>query len=231
MFWKGKHLRMLLMDIANAQFSLEIEKTVRQFLWPDASPASVDAFGSINASPVDPISGPSSDRVDAEAMTTIRKHLLNGDRTSAVWHAVDRRLWSHAMLIAGTVSKDLWKQVVQDFVRNEVKTLGSGIESLAVLYEVFAGNGEESIDELVPQSARLGQPMMTNSFGSGVVSAKNPIEALDKWRETLALIISNRSAGDHSAIVALGKLLASYSRVEAAHLWYATPFSLLFCLS
>ncbi|KAI5803994.1 Sec23-binding domain of Sec16-domain-containing protein [Peziza echinospora] len=217
LLWKGMKT---LLDNDGVLEGLEIEKSVRQFLWPDASPATVDAFGSINASPVDPISGPSSDRVDAEAMTTIRKHLLNGDRTSAVWHAVDRRLWSHAMLIAGTVSKDLWKQVVQDFVRNEVKTLGAGIESLAVLYEVFAGNGEESIDELVPQSARLGQPMMTNSFGSGVVSAKNPIEALDKWRETLALIISNRSAGDHSAIVALGKLLASYSRVEAAHLCY-----------
>lgn len=168
--------------------------------------------------------GPTPDRVDPDAMKTIRSHLLNGDRTAAVWHAVDKRLWSHAMLIAGTVSKDLWKQVVQDFVRNEVKTLGGGLESLAALYEIFGGNGEESMDELVPQSARLGQPMMTSM--TGTVSAKNPLEGLEKWRETLALIISNRSAGDTSAILALGKLLATYSRVEAAHLWYVTNANL-----
>ena len=155
--------------------------------------------------------------MDPEAIKTIRKHLLNGDRTAAVWHAVDKRLWSHAMLIAGTVSKEIWTQVVQDFVRSEVKTLGGGLESLAVLYEVFGGNGEESVDELVPQSARLGQPMMTSSAG---VTAKNPTEGLDKWRETLALVTSNRSAGDQDAIVALGKLLASYGRVEAAHVWW-----------
>lgn len=161
--------------------------------------------------------GASLDRVDAEPLKAIKTHLLNGDRTAAVWHAVDKRLYSHAMLIAGTVSQDLWKQVVQDFVRNQVKTLGSGLESLAVLYEIFGGNGEESMDELVPQSARMGQPMMMSI--TGTVAAANPSEGLEKWRETLALIISNRSAGDPSALIALGKLLATYGRVGAAHLW------------
>lgn len=152
-------------------------------------------------------------------MKTIHRHLLTGDRTAAVWHAADKRLWSHAMLIAGTVSQELWKQVVQDFVRNEVKTLGAGMESLAVLYEIFGGNGEESIDELVPQSARLGQPMLTQ-MGSSQTLPSNPLDALDKWRETLALVISNRSPNDQTAIIALGKLLAGYGRVEAAHLCY-----------
>ena len=164
-------------------------------------------------------------QVDADAMKTIKAHLLNGNRTSAVWHAVDKRLWSHAMLMAGTVSKDLWKQVVQDFVKTEIKALGSGYESLAVLYEVFGGNGEESIDELVPPSARLGQPMMTSAMGT--VVAKDPQQGLEMWREALALIISNRSVGDTSAILSLGKLLGTYARVDASHLWYV--FFFFFC--
>ena len=216
------------LTITNGFCSAEIEKSLRAFLWPeDSLPTSVDSFSlvtSMSSSATSSRLGPVPDRIDAEAMKMIRTHLLSGDRTAAVWHAVDKRLWSHAMLIAGTVSNDLWKQVVQDFVRNEVKTLGGGLESLAVLYEIFGGNGEESVDELVPQSARLGQPMMTSM--TGTVSAKDPLEGLEKWRETLALIISNRSAGDTTAITALGKLLGTYARVEAAHLWYVQCFTL-----
>jgi len=210
------------LTITDEFYSSEIEKSIRAFLWPqDSSPTSADSFSLVapmNSSTTGSGLGPVPDRGDAVAMKTIRAHLLNGDRTAAVWHAVDKRLWSHAMLIAGTVSNDLWKQVVQDFVRNEVRTLGNGLESLSVLYEVFGGNGEESVDELVPQSARLGQPMMTSM--TGTVSAKDPLEGLEKWRETLALVMSNRSAGDTAAVTALGKLLRNYARVEAAHLWY-----------
>lgn len=219
LLWKG--MKMFLENDGNIEGG-EIGKSIRAFLWPeDSSPTSADSFSlvaSMSSSATGSGLGPVPDRVNMEAMKTIRTHLLNGDRTAAVWHAVDKRLWSHAMLIAGTVSNDLWKQVVQDFVKNEVKTLGGGLESLAVLYEIFGGNGEESVDELVPQSARLGQPMMTSM--TGTVSAKDPLEGLEKWRETLALIMSNRSAGDTTAITALGKLLGTYARVEAAHLCY-----------
>lgn len=181
----------------------------------------------MNSSSIENSLGPIPERVDADAMKSIKAHLLNGDRTSAVWHAVDKRLWSHAMLMAGTVSKGLWKQVVQDFVKNEIKSLGNGHESLAVLYEVFGGNGEESIDELVPQSARLGQPMMTSAMGT--VVAEDPQKGLENWRETLALIISNRSVGDTSAILSLGNLLGTYARVHASHLWFVL-FSFFFYL-
>ncbi|KAF8462130.1 Sec23-binding domain of Sec16-domain-containing protein [Kalaharituber pfeilii] len=217
LLWKGMKL---LLEHDGVLEGVEAEKAARAFIWSEEpSPTSPDSFNlvaSLNSTAAE--SGPSvaADRVDPEAMKKIKSLLLIGDRTSAVWHAVDKRLWSHAMLIAGTVSTNLWKQVVQDFVRNEVKTLGKDLESLAVLYEIFGGNGEESIDELVPQSARLGQPMMTNI--TGTVSARNPLDGLEKWRETLSLIVSNRSAGDSSAIMALSKLLGSYARIEAAHL-------------
>jgi COPII coat assembly protein SEC16 len=154
--------------------------------------------------------------MDPSALETVRKDLLRGDREKAVWAAVDRRLWAHAMLISSTVSKEVWKQVVQEFVRQEVKLVGENTESLAALYEIFAGNWQESIDELVPPSARAGLQMVSKVGNSG--PTKNALDGLDRWRETLALVLSNRVPDDHQALAALGNLLASYGRVEAAHI-------------
>jgi len=159
-----------------------------------------------------------ADPVDVAAVDQLRKHLLRGEREKAVWEAVDKRLWAHAMLIANTLSKDLYKQVAQEFVQKEVKNIGDNTESLAVLYEIFAGNFEESIDELVPPSARAGFQMVSTSNASG--ASKDALDGLDRWRETLGLVLSNRSADDSQALTALGKLLSGYGRAEAAHICF-----------
>lgn len=159
-----------------------------------------------------------ADPVDPSAVDQLRKHLLRGEREKAVWEAVDKRLWAHAMLISNTVSKDLYKQVAQEFVQKEVKNIGENTESLAALYEVFAGNFEESIDELVAPSARAGFQMMSTSNATG--SSKDALDGLDRWRETLGLVLSNRSADDNQALKALGKLLSGYGRAEAAHICF-----------
>lgn len=156
------------------------------------------------------------DAVDPTAVERLRKHLLYGEREKAVWEAVDHRLWAHAMLIASTLDKSIWKQVVQEFVRRDVKSIGENTESLAALYEIFAGNLEESIDELVPPSARAGLQMVSKLDSAG--PTKNALDGLDRWRETLGLVLSNRSADDHQALAALGRLLGSYGRVEASHI-------------
>lgn len=158
------------------------------------------------------------DPVKPEAMEDLRKLLLHGEREKAVWHAVDNRLWAHAMLLASTLGKDLWKQVSQEFVRQEVKTFGDNTESLAALYQIFAGNWDESMDELVPPSARAGLQMISKTATTG--PTKNALDGLDRWQETLTLILSNRSANDGRALVSLGQLLAGYGRIEAAHICY-----------
>lgn len=155
--------------------------------------------------------------VNPAAVNELRKHLLRGEREKAVWEAVDKRLWAHALLISNTLSKDLYKQVAQEFVQKEVKSIGDNTESLAALYEVFAGNFEESVDELVPPSARAGFQMVSTS-GSG--PSKSSIDGLDRWRETLGLVLSNRSENDNQAINALGNLLSGYGRAEAAHVCF-----------
>lgn len=159
-----------------------------------------------------------SEPVDPVAVDTLRKSLLRGEREKAMWHAVDHRLWAHALLIGSTLDRLKWREVVQEFVRREVKMTGANTESLAALYEVFAGNLDESIDELVPPSARAGLQMVSKVDNAG--PTKNALDGLDRWRETLSLILNNRSTDDHQALAALGGLLAGYSRAEASHICY-----------
>ncbi|RJE26130.1 hypothetical protein PHISCL_01573 [Aspergillus sclerotialis] len=175
--------------------------------------------GFTGASSFQPSDVPSQpDAVNAQLVDSLRNDLVIGDRQKAVWAAVDSRLWGHAMVIASTLDKSVWKQVVQEFVRREVRSTTGNTESLAALYEIFAGNIEESIDELVPPSARAGLQMISKVNGSG--PTKNALDGLDRWRDTLGLVLSNRSPDDYHALLALGKLLSSYGRIEAAHICY-----------
>lgn len=200
------------------------EMAVRSILSPELTVGDTAALSShsINS----PLLGISRNRgartipdpVKPEAMEELRKLLLHGEREKAVWYAVDSQLWAHAMLLASTLEKNVWKQVSQEFVRQEVKTFGDNTESLAALYQIFAGNWDESMDELVPPSARAGLQMISKTATTG--PAKNALDGLDRWRETLTLILSNRSVDDGRALVSLGKLLAGYGRTEAAHICY-----------
>jgi len=160
-----------------------------------------------------------SSTVTSATVSEIRAHLLAGEREKAVWHAVDNKMWGHALIISSTTNNDLWKQVVQEFVRKQVRASSSqDNRSLAALYEVFAGNWGESIDQLVPLAARQGFQMVNAADKQG--QAQDTAEGLEKWRETLSLVVHNRSNGDENGLVALGKLLISYGRVEAAHVCY-----------
>jgi hypothetical protein len=159
-----------------------------------------------------------ADAVDPSSIEELRNYLLAGDREKAVWAAADKRLWGHAMLIANTVSQDLYKKVTQEFVKKEVNSPGYNNESLAALYEVLSGNHEDCVDELVPVHARAGLQLLAKD--SGVGATKDVTEGLDKWRETLSLILSNRSADDTRAMKSLGELLSSYGRAEAAHVCF-----------
>ena len=102
--------------------------------------------------------------------------------------------------------------MVQEFVRKEVRD-----KALAALFQVFAGNMEESIDELVSMSARAGFQMI-NTGSSG--PQQDALAGLEKWRETLLLVLNNRSPGDTQALAAIGRVLASYGRFEAAHICF-----------
>lgn len=159
-----------------------------------------------------------AEAVDPIAVEKLRATLLKGKRTDAVWQAVDNRLWSHALLLASTLDKTVWKQVVAEFVKQEVKTIGASSDSLCAFYEVLGGNVEESIDQLVPPSARAGLRMVSKVDSSG--PTRNALDGLDRWKETLCLIVNNRSFEDQRALITLARLLSDYGRIEAAHICY-----------
>ncbi|KAI1452688.1 Sec23-binding domain of Sec16-domain-containing protein [Annulohypoxylon moriforme] len=201
-----------------------VDKAVRDVITPGLDTNSPELASAISTG-VD-LTGISStvtsmqaDAVDSTVTEQIRHHLLSGDREKAVWAAVDKRLWGHAMLISNAMqSPDLYKKVAQEFIKKEVNHPGRGNESLAALYGVLSGNFEESVDELVPVHARAGLQLMSTSASIG--ASQDALAGLDKWRETLGLILSNRSFGDAQALRALGNLLSGYGRAEAAHICY-----------
>jgi hypothetical protein len=215
MLWKV--VRIMVGHDGSIEGTPEIETAARRVLVPEIAQAmeGQETTGFVTMAGVSSIQPANAEVVDAGAVSEFRRKLLSGDREAAVWFAADKRLWAHSLLISSTVGKDLWKRVIEEFVKTEVKTLGQGSESLAMLYETLAGNWDESVDELVPPSARMGMPMLSTTQEPG----QSLESRLCKWKESLALILSNRSPGDQASILALGRLLACYGWTAAAHIW------------
>ncbi|KAL2871358.1 COPII coat assembly protein SEC16 [Aspergillus lucknowensis] len=214
-----KIVRVLVDHDGGVQNSPELQKSLTSVIFPHLQQAVSDPTygGSLHSfvpQSLDATSRP--DGADSKSLGTIHNNLLLGEREKAVWNAADNRLWGHAMIIASTMDKAVWKQVTQEFVRREVRSATGNAESLAALYEIFAGNFEESVDELVPASARAGLQMISKVDGQG--PSKNVLAGLESWKDTLGLVLSNRSSEDHQALLALGRLLLSYGRIEAAHI-------------
>ncbi|KAL2786824.1 Sec23-binding domain of Sec16-domain-containing protein [Aspergillus keveii] len=215
-----KIVRVLVEHDGGVQSSPELQKALTGVLFPNLQTAEPEdsaygnSFQSFAPQALHTTSRP--DGTDSTSLGIIHNNLLLGEREKAVWSAADNRLWGHAMIIASTLDQAVWKQVVQEFVRREVKSATGNAESLAALYEIFAGNFEESIDELVPPSARAGLKMISKVDGQG--ASKDALAGLESWKDTLGLVLSNRSTDDHQALLALGRLLLSYGRIEAAHI-------------
>jgi COPII coat assembly protein SEC16 len=109
------------------------------------------------------------------SLDKIQGFLLRGERREAYQYALDEKLWAHAMIIASSIDKDAWKEVVNDFLKNELRPTElagndkhtNGRESLRVAYSLFSGQGAAAgtsfsdatyisdcgaVQELVPQT-------------------------------------------------------------------------------
>lgn len=218
-----KILRVMIENDGTLDGNPTVDKTVRDILTYGSSQNDVTSPMFASGAGLGGFAGESSatqmqpDSVDSGTIQRLKRSLLAGEREKAVWDAADKRLWGHALLIANTVSPDLYHKVSQEFIKKEVNFPGHNNESLAALYSVLSGNHEESVDELVPVHARAGVQMLATSTGP---TAGTGMDGLEKWRETLTLILSNRSTGDVQAVNSLGNLLSGYGRAEAAHICF-----------
>ncbi|ROW02649.1 hypothetical protein VSDG_01830 [Cytospora chrysosperma] len=109
----------------------------------------------------------------------------------------------------------------QDGIASPIYADGKGFGGFA---------GESSATHMQPDSVDSGtiQQLKKSLLGGErvqmVASSSGPttggVEGLEKWRETLTLVLSNRSTGDVQALQALGNLLSEYGRAEAAHICF-----------
>ncbi|KAI0157578.1 Sec23-binding domain of Sec16-domain-containing protein [Xylariaceae sp. FL1272] len=218
-----KILRVLVENDGVLEGNPTVEKAVRDVISPgldvdNAEVSSAVSTGMDLAGITGAAGAMQGDAVDHTAIESIRRLLLLGDREKAVWAAADKRLWGHALLISSSVQNpELYRQVTQEFIKKEVNQVSRGNESLAALYGVLSGNFDEAVDELVPVHARAGIQLMSTSASN---TSQDALAGLDKWRETLGMILSNRRQGDAQALRSLGNLLSGYGRAEAAHTCY-----------
>ncbi|KAI1311504.1 Sec23-binding domain of Sec16-domain-containing protein [Xylaria venustula] len=218
-----KILRVLVENDGVLEGNSPVEKAVRDVISPGLEAAGPEVASAISTGMdltglATTATAMQADAADPTATEAIRRHLLLGDREKAVWTAVDKRLWGHAILISSSMSTpELYKQVAQEFIKKEVNHAGHGNESLASLYSVLSGNFEDAVDALVPAHARAGLQLMSASASA---TSQDVLAGLDKWRETLGMILSNRRQGDGEALRGLGNLLSGYGRAEAAHICY-----------
>ncbi|TFK54858.1 hypothetical protein OE88DRAFT_1732154 [Heliocybe sulcata] len=167
--------------------------------------------------------------VTPSSLNKIQDFLLRGERRKACHYALDHKLWAHAMLIASSVDKEAWKEVVHEFLRTELgykadssqgsspvngKAADPGRTSLRVAYSLFAGEGAASVQEMVPpkllsktesHTLQLPQPAaslitpVSPNFPSAALTSKVPDEVLADWSDTAAMLLSNPMTADSSS--------------------------------
>ncbi|KAF9945845.1 hypothetical protein BGZ72_000921 [Mortierella alpina] len=194
--------------------------------------------------PAQPSQEPISPLRTSASMDVLQDLLRNGDRAGAVRYAMSSNLWAHALVISSCVNKELWKEAVNGFVNQELTSGGgdvqaNGREALRVLYALFSGQTQTAITELIPLNLRApaevpqdDAPIADDQFVTGaslslmkpaeehIEESKVPSTSLGQWRDTLVMILSNRTSGDQTAISSLGDLLLKEGWVEAAHICY-----------
>ncbi|KAJ7582686.1 Sec23-binding domain of Sec16-domain-containing protein [Mycena floridula] len=177
------------------------------------------------------------------ALDKIQEFLLRGERRQAYHYALDEKLWAHAMVIASGIDKESWKEVVNEFLKNELgskeRTEGSqllrvadapglqanGREPLRVAYSLLSGQGASAVQELVPQRmlsvGMAAVTPMTPNFAGSATATTVPVETLSKWTEMVAMMTSGTPGPETSAaLTALGDQLAVHQWIEAAHVCY-----------
>lgn len=166
-----------------------------------------------------------SHELRSDFLQKVQSMLLRGERRQAVDYAVAQKMWAHAMTIASCVDKECWKEVVSEFIEHEVgaaeaslTSQGQGdLQGLKVAYNVFSGQDPVSIFDLFRTKTQLGQ---IGGLQLTAADATTTSTTLPSWKESAAIVASNRSPSDSAALTAIGDGLCTRGLLEAAHFCY-----------
>ncbi|KAI8355084.1 Sec23-binding domain of Sec16-domain-containing protein [Choanephora cucurbitarum] len=171
-----------------------------------------------------------------QMLQKIEQLLLEGNRRGAVDYAIQEDLWAHALIISSCVDRQLWQQVIQQFVDRELNATpemrqkrmfhpacGQN-QALRVMYALFSGTGALAIQEFVKMDVQH----VNTAYGLQTVTPTIDWKQLAPWRTTVAMILANRTARDLEALVALGDLMKQQGWIEVAHICYllSSPMAL-----
>ncbi|KAI8083014.1 Sec23-binding domain of Sec16-domain-containing protein, partial [Halteromyces radiatus] len=153
----------------------------------------------------------------------LQDYLARGDRRGAVAYAMQQDLWSHALIISSCVDRELWQAVVRGFSQRELAVTANSKQErihhhmegnrqgLRVLYALFSGMGASSSKYKIAKKKKKKKKKVHSPLQIG---------QLDKWQETLGLILANRTTKDFEAITALGDIMKNHGWLNAAHICY-----------
>lgn len=100
---------------------------------------------SLSRSSLDGMPGPGSSSSPTAALDQLSYLLLHGEKKDAAKYAVQQQLWSHALLLASTLDKQTWADVVKAFAAAELSASADGLSpgrnrpALRLTYEMFGG--------------------------------------------------------------------------------------------
>ena len=136
-------------------------------------------------------------QVCASSLDRLQSLLLSGKRREACHYALDQKMWAHAMIISSSMDKEVWKDVVNEFIHTElgvqvnnpaapalrsdfvpaspVQGSGNGRESMRVLYSLFSGQGTAA-GARCDVNACNSLPDHSQTSSSRAVTAEEPLE-------------------------------------------------------
>ncbi|KAG5518629.1 hypothetical protein PMAC_002598 [Pneumocystis sp. 'macacae'] len=131
-----------------------------------------------------------------ESLEQIKFYLLKGAKDNALQFCLNKKLWSHALLISSSMNKEAWNYVAKEFVHSEIHANNKNLQSLKFFYETLYESGSKTENSIFSNK-------IVNTIPNKIDESYQ--NHLNNWKEKLAIILSNPNDKDSSIIYSLAK--------------------------
>eukprot|EP00003_Mantamonas_plastica_P022628 TRINITY_DN3886_c0_g1_i8.p1 TRINITY_DN3886_c0_g1~~TRINITY_DN3886_c0_g1_i8.p1 ORF type:complete len:1050 (-),score=368.86 TRINITY_DN3886_c0_g1_i8:229-2979(-) len=183
----------------------------------------VNSHAGSSAPPTHKDSGQYDQPSPVDAIARIEALMLKGERLQACQVAVETAQWSHALLISSHLNLETFSWVISQFSEASCNH-GSPLHTL---YSMFGQQQGNLVDTSVQEYLSIHQQTNTNASNAGwqnmTTGNTKPqsFTLLDRWQESLAMMLTNRTQNDQDTIKRLGHALWEHvGDVFAAHICY-----------